>query len=489
MTLGTPRVASARPPNRSTSSPALRRAASIYGSSRERGTARDARHQPGRPPLDPCVRNSAEPEFTGREERARQKCGKLRRDISQQRSEEEQLARRLDLLENSLQGRTQKLEELVDQLPQAKATGSSKSVDLKERLAQLNAWVNDRQDIHPNEQHGRSRERLTQVSRDGDTHKNDVQRGTSSASSDTNSADIRDGYHERSASEGPGRGHVSRKQEDITLAQYAHTQKQLHSKLQEISQQLEEERRAREAQHSLSDRLIDLLAAQQPAQPELLVSSSAGRLPPASQDVTVSVVAREGPSVKELAGPLPASMVCQAGPVAGPQALRQEIEALRQGERARRSASRRRCRAAAAAAAGASADVAALVSEDCEDPQQAVQGTTSLGNSECIAKLREELQRLQDHFQNVEQRSMEAEAGASEAQQAECAAVDRAKAAEKHAWATTEAANELALLADLRHVGVLEEQLRLKRLLTETETRCKFLESVANYMARQMEGA
>lgn len=487
MTFETPRVASARrykAPCRSTSSPALQRTSSVYGQSRERGHAREIKHRLGRPPPDPYgVGDSSEPEFTGREERARQKCGQLRQDIARRRSEEQQLSHRLESIEDSLQLRTQQLEKLVDQLPQTGGAGNCKSADLMERLAQLHVWANGQQEIEESKQHGRLREKFAEAPSDNEKRKNQLRRDISSTSSDTNVADIHDQHHPRSTSGGPGRSHVPGRQGHSALVECAHTHKELHTKMEEMSQQLEEERRARQAQKSVSDRLAHLAAAQGPARPELQTCSGAGRLPPASECAGISAFVSDGPGYKEPSGPLPASTtIGQPETPARPCALRQELEELREGERAQRAAVRRRCRAAAAAAADAAAKVAAVASED---PQQTAQEAMASDKSASNEDLREELQQLQQRYHKVELRAMEAEAATSEAQRAESTAVELAKAAEQRAWATTEAANELAFQADLRQVEALEEQLRLQRLLGEAEARCKLLESVANQMAWQ----
>eukprot|EP00930_Biecheleria_cincta_P014590 TRINITY_DN12491_c0_g1_i1.p1 TRINITY_DN12491_c0_g1~~TRINITY_DN12491_c0_g1_i1.p1 ORF type:complete len:489 (+),score=101.62 TRINITY_DN12491_c0_g1_i1:82-1548(+) len=487
MTWETPRVASARrykAPSRSASSPAFQRSASVYGQPRERGNAREIKHRLGRPPPDPYgVADSSEPEFTAREERARQKCSHLRQDIARRRTEEQQLAQRLESIEDSLQLRTQRLEELVGQLPQARGAGNFKSADLMERLAQLHAWANDQKDTTEIEQHGRLWEKHAEGSSDPEERKNHLRMDISSTSSDTHAVDMYDRCHPRSASEGPGRGQIPGRHGDSGLAEYAQSQKELHAKLEEISQQLEEERRARQAQDSVSNRLVDLAAGQELSRAEPSTCSGAGRLPPAPECEGVSSFVSEGPRCKEPSGPLPASTtIGQAGQPAGPHTLRQELEALREGERAQRAAVRRRCRAAAAAAAGAAAEVAALASDD---PQLVVQEARALDKSASNADLREELRQLQQHCHEVEQRAIEAETAAGEAQRAESAAVELARAAEQRAWAATEAANELAFQADLRQVEALEEQLRLQRLLREAEARCELLESVANQMALQ----
>lgn len=480
MTCETPRAASARrykAPSRSSSSPALQRTAYIYG---PKGNARETKHRLGRPPPDPYggVLDSSEPDFAGREELARQECSHLRQDVARRRAQKQQLAQRLESLEDSLQLRTEQLEELVDQLPGG--AGKSKHVDLKEQFAQLHAWANDQKDMRGSEQLGRLREKLAETPSDSEKRNNQARRDTSSASSDANAADIHDRYRPRSASAGQNKSHAQGRHEDSALEEYAQTQKELQIKLEGISQQLEDQRRERQAQELAPHRSNTLSDAQEQIRPEPETCSGAGRLPPASEHAGVSGSMSEAPGPKEPASPSPvATTICQSGPPTGAQALRQELEALREGERAQRAAVRRRCRAAAA---GAAAEVAALASEDAH---QAVQEGAALDKSASVADLQKEFQQLQDHCRMVEQRAIEAEAAASEAQQAERAAVETAKAAEQHAWAATEAANELALQADLRQVEALEKQLRLQRLLGEAEARCKLLESVANHMACQ----
>jgi len=99
--------------------------------------------------------------------------------------------------------------------------------------------------------------------------------------------------------------------------------------------------------------------------------------------------------------------------------------------------------------------------------------------------MQQELQALRARCAGLEEHCREANRRADEAQQEMLNSSARAEVAEQRAWAMAEAANELALLADLRHVEVLEVQLRLQGMLTAAENRCQVLESVAHLLAQR----
>ncbi|CAE7460268.1 unnamed protein product [Symbiodinium sp. KB8] len=98
-------------------------------------------------------------------------------------------------------------------------------------------------------------------------------------------------------------------------------------------------------------------------------------------------------------------------------------------------------------------------------------------------QLQQELQALRQKCANLEESCRKATDRADEAQQELLTYSAKAEAAEQRAWAMAEAANELALLADLRHVEVLEVQLRLQEKLTAAEHRCQDMECVAHDLA------
>ncbi|CAJ1366366.1 unnamed protein product, partial [Effrenium voratum] len=143
--------------------------------------------------------------------------------------------------------------------------------------------------------------------------------------------------------------------------------------------------------------------------------------------------------------------------VHGAQSHREEFAALREGEQAQRAVKRR---------------------GRPPEPFEAAEGLAG-------AQLLEELQALQARCQQLEENSQMAARGAEEARRAAALSAERAEVAERRAWATAEAANELALMADLRHVEVLEIQLKLREELSAATTRCEVLESVAQNLASE----
>ncbi|CAJ1388764.1 unnamed protein product [Effrenium voratum] len=153
--------------------------------------------------------------------------------------------------------------------------------------------------------------------------------------------------------------------------------------------------------------------------------------------------------------------------VHGAQSHREEFAALREGEQAQRAVKRR----------GRPPEPF----EACSLSLLKVAAAEGLAG----AQLLEELQALQARCQQLEENSQMAARGAEEARRAAALSAERAEVAERRAWATAEAANELALMADLRHVEVLEIQLKLREELSAATTRCEVLESVAQNLASE----
>ncbi|CAJ1388763.1 unnamed protein product [Effrenium voratum] len=165
--------------------------------------------------------------------------------------------------------------------------------------------------------------------------------------------------------------------------------------------------------------------------------------------------------------------------VHGAQSHREEFAALREGEQAQRAVKRRgRPPEPFEACSLSLLKVAAFPSTPSMPFLSAAEGLAG-------AQLLEELQALQARCQQLEENSQMAARGAEEARRAAALSAERAEVAERRAWATAEAANELALMADLRHVEVLEIQLKLREELSAATTRCEVLESVAQNLASE----
>eukprot|EP00439_Symbiodinium_sp_Y106_P048591 s1460_g6.t1 len=153
----------------------------------------------------------------------------------------------------------------------------------------------------------------------------------------------------------------------------------------------------------------------------------------------------------------------------GTQSLRQEFAALHEQEKDRRAAAKTAVTTPTCGAVDSS--VGDNLRTEHDESDQA--GT----------QLQQELQALRQKCANLEESCRKANDRADEAQQELLTYSAKAEAAEQRAWAMAEAANELALLADLRHVEVLEVQLRLQEKLTAAEHRCQDMESVAHDLA------
>jgi len=497
-----PRKTSGQFSARSASSPALQRASSLYGS-REPVSARRAWERPvDVPEQHGGAGDLSEPEVV------REECHNLRHELAMRRGEERQLSRRVQMLEGSLQLRTQKLDELIKEL-QGANDGVSNPAELLERLAAAQVDLYSQKEVEGQKRQGELRDRLAEVQVESERL---IARLRSDAK-DKDSSESRkdDSQSDRPSSAnklrpklggGASRGHTPirsssnlRRQDEDMVVDHQRSQRELQKQVDQICQQLEEERHSRREKDLTSERLVELLAAQ-PGQ--ACSASGAGQLPrtrdgtPLGPSISGDVTPPPGPLP-----PRPCSASISSAAVAPMH--RQELEALREEERAQRAAVRRRCRAAAAAAANAAADVVALAgeAEPQVEPEIATSAASVAQPGDALAELRQALQEMNARCQQLEdnasehararqaaeRKADEAELAASEAQQAQKATAELMQAAEHRAWATTEAANELALQSDLRHVEVLENQLRLQKQLQDAEQRCMVLEAVANQLA------
>eukprot|EP00931_Biecheleriopsis_adriatica_P016698 TRINITY_DN12247_c0_g1_i1.p1 TRINITY_DN12247_c0_g1~~TRINITY_DN12247_c0_g1_i1.p1 ORF type:complete len:515 (-),score=123.86 TRINITY_DN12247_c0_g1_i1:43-1587(-) len=498
MTWATPRVSSARgrktPGNfasRSTSSPALHRASSLYGgqrSFRESGRGlRESSCDVG-PSLDPYgAGGDSEPELVGgrkaSEERVREECRRLRLELDERRGEEQQLSQKVELLEGSLQQRTQQLDHLLDELKDA-GKGASGDPEILERLTSAHSHAYRQRQAEGQERQGLLRERLAEVQQESErliAQFRASDRRSSQSGSDRDSERRPSSARPKSSSGGSHRHTLGpgippsrpapRNQDDGFVADFERSHRELLQKVEQISKQLHEERQARHDQASQS-------SAPASASPPACAPAGAGQFVEAPGPRGVV----EGDRTGQFGYP-PGSI---ATPSASWSSLagkrietpagnhRQELEALREAEHAQRAAARRRSKAAVAAAGRAP------LPEETLDRRE-----------ESAAELRQALQAMHARCQHLEEtsraaehRAAEAEAKAQEAEEAAQASSELAKAAEQRAWATAEAANELALQADLRHVEALESQLRMQKQLHHAQERCQVLQAIANQIAR-----
>eukprot|EP00933_Yihiella_yeosuensis_P061823 TRINITY_DN64689_c0_g1_i1.p1 TRINITY_DN64689_c0_g1~~TRINITY_DN64689_c0_g1_i1.p1 ORF type:complete len:582 (-),score=132.98 TRINITY_DN64689_c0_g1_i1:168-1883(-) len=339
----------------------------------------------------------------------------------------------------------------------------------------------------------------------------------------------------------------SQSQENLIL-EYERSQQELRNQVEKLQQQLDDERQARIDQEITSRRLSELILAARggggASASGLLGSSSKKMFGSPEAETLRQLSSRTGqshspppvPQQGRLASPernvrssspegmLGTQIDSQAGsPLrellssikpnsAGASAHRRELEALRDEERANRAAARRRCRAVAAADAAAAVDVTlgdpggeafvefgqASVSEKQDSVEYREVNDEEWHKLQVMAKAFQNLEAEHTKLQGLlkdqaealrasELRASEAEVAAAEAQEFERVARKEAEAMEQRAWAMTEAANELALQADLRHAEALENELRVHRQLRNSEQKCEVLQSIAKRMATNTE--
>lgn len=510
------------PPGRSASSPHL-----------ERWPDADC-HTPGRRSARrrPCWEQGAqsgdgsEPEVAGGrgtgEERVKEECHRLRRQLSERGEEVKQLHRRVELLEGNLQSRTQQLEQVIVELQSAAiglapvplATSAEQMDGLMqahyEAFAQRDARAQERQHLllgRLAEARSDSQRLLARLRADPAPRTAAV---NLAAAASANAIAAREPLlvPPRLKSAGQVRRSV-RHQEDL-LAEYEQAHRSLHARVLQMAQQLDEEKESRRSREITTSQLADMLhsARAQASRPARDCSFSpapvtaslplphfVGRVTEETDSMqpTASSATASWANQIETTPPPDRGLTPAAGTGAGgARALRLELDALRGEERAMRAEARRRHQAAAAAPSTAEALAGSAAAEpDADETEFVSPGGTALStarsevqeSSELVA-LRLALQDAQAAAQFSERRATDAEAAATEALRGESQVSEDLQAAERRAWSLTEALNELALQSDLRLEKELIVQLELRRALRDMQLRCEVLDEVTRQLAQ-----
>lgn len=508
--------------NRCLSSPALDRAAVLF-SADDVGRRQSIRESSNRSQRSACCSDAPvfdwgpgdsselRPELVRprkvTEDRVREECHCLRQELAERRGEEQQLLRRVQLLEGSLQLRTQQLDDLMHELRDA-SEGGACPAELLERLATAHAVVYEQLEMQGQERQVQLRERLAETQSESQKLLAQI-RSDCRRNHPTYGPPLRPAAVPRTPVSGgslsSGNIRKQRRQQEDMFAAY----EQLQRQVEKMAEQLEEERKARLEKELTSKQLAEVLA--QAGDTSGVVSahtkvrpSSAGQLPPVIVDAG-HVPLRDA---KNFAA---AQTFASQGDMAQASAFayRQEMEALKEAEKNQRAA-RRKCRATAAVdtVAAASEAVAAWADapDDHPEPEESIQtaipqnssSTVKSTDAEEAAELRQALRALEAKYATLEevsssqfhaleaaeQRVADVESLVSEVCLAEQSAIDAAKVAEERVWAATQAANELALQADLRYVEALERELRSQQEIRALRERCEVLQSVANAIAQ-----
>jgi len=308
-------------------------------------------------------------------------------------------------------------------------------------------------------------------------------------------------------------GHQSRRssshKSQELLRAYESTHMDLHRKLQKMSGQLEEERRARAEQELAVQRLRGALEERS----KQCVDPSAGSL---------SVSAINHDADVSLDCTMPTRGVAVGAAAGGARALRQEFGALRKHERVHRSERAHAARVAQQAElekkplSGAghlpASDVGGPIPRMLADPSDiTLAGGEPDGSVTVISRhaadreheLRDACDTETELFealahaehqcceweeahaaeccaaQVAERLATESESALADASRVENELLDEVQAAEARNWALVEVANEIAMRADMREMRVLQGEFEMQQELQAFEHRCAELQQVA----------
>lgn len=305
------------------------------------------------------------------------------------------------------------------------------------------------------------------------------------------------------------------KKHEQVVMEYERSHHDLHDRTQHLSDQLQEERKERRKHErnakwlaiELEEALAQLWRQQQELQQPQLQQQLGGetREPPdvaqAGQLVAEMPLAHQATDdVTILPGASPSACSSDApGHAGGARALRQELLALREEERALRRLQRRRC----------SKERSEAGIGDVDAVEDSVRSSGSREAAACAAlreafraagqreqALREELRAAERRIAALEEgrtselKPPDTRASVVEMAQMEDALEEEVRLAECRTWFLAEVANEIALRADLRQLSALETQVEWQQCVRSSqrreelaELRCASMAAVVNDIA------
>eukprot|EP00401_Gymnodinium_catenatum_P005959 CAMPEP_0117526350 /NCGR_PEP_ID=MMETSP0784-20121206/36239_1 /TAXON_ID=39447 /ORGANISM="" /LENGTH=518 /DNA_ID=CAMNT_0005322573 /DNA_START=37 /DNA_END=1591 /DNA_ORIENTATION=- len=466
-------------------------------------------------------------------ERFKDECLRLKVELADRREETRQLQQRVRLLEGSLQVRMHHLETLVEELRKAiqqapemtaKATEGNVDTDVAadglagsdgRRLAELlDRIINEARRtqvvLHAHADVGarlEAKDRLLEKAQHERQNQDLLKDQLIESQQETRrlAAKVRSSEHSSLRQKLDHAKRSARKQDEL-LAEYERTQHDLHDRMQILAVQLEDERRARREHEGIARRLAAQLeehlggdAVSFAVPSTMLGAASTGSL---VQDITARSAS---PVPRHDAG-------CGTGG-SGASALRRELDALRDEERAARRLRRRRRskevvpqaaddgggRGSVGGGFGERSEAAACAAL-CNAFRNATDRESALRAELAAAERRgaslEEGQaserwtaQAEQHFARMELEVTEKQVVASEALAEDLARAEgelwgEVRMAECRAWTFLEVANEIAWRADLRELECLQGEVGLQQELQAAEYRCATMTAVANGLGR-----